>query len=254
MTQFHQPSLGVRLTAGTIQGRRDLNADAHAHSYIPDVFAVAIADGAGDYPDSADCAATAATTAAALAAATANPRQALTYAAEIVDDRNLRAAAGRRPDHPGDGTRDVFTTTTVLAITPSQLRLAWVGDSPAWAITHTEHVVGLTSPSCHPGMRPCNLPGLHHTPGLGHTSPDHQIPHHLDVDRADIARVVLATDGLTAHLNRDERRNHVNALSWLIGSLAQPAYPADHALRQLLDLATSKGASDNTTVAIIDLG
>ncbi len=157
-----------------------------------------------------------------------------------VNERNAPAPSGQ----------EGITTATVASISRLGIKLAWCGDSPAWAVQHDGEVVGLTNPSCHPCMTPCNVDESH-----GHPRKV-EWPHRLTIEAAEAdqyARLIVATDGITAHLGRTERHDHVAAMVGTLTSRAAPDLDGEYVLAQLLDLAKRGRGGDNTTIAVIDL-
>ncbi|NRQ34471.1 hypothetical protein HII36_21815 [Nonomuraea sp. NN258] len=144
----------------------------------------AIADGAGDDGDAAECAQVAAQVGAAIAGSTGDPVAGLDSADTHVFTRN----------HNAPSLQEGFTTATILTVTIGGINLAWAGDSPAWGVKADGEVVGLTVPSCHPCMTPCNVAEKHEENLSG------PWPHRRTADFGSFTRIIVASDGLTAHL------------------------------------------------------
>ncbi|MFI6497100.1 protein phosphatase 2C domain-containing protein [Nonomuraea typhae] len=225
----------ARVHYDSIQNGRYTQADYVAVLDGSWALAVAVCDGAGDDCDAADAAQISAQVAAAVAGSTNSGVQGLHAARTYLQQRNVDAPPGQ----------EGITTAVVAAITPGGLDMAWVGDSPAWAVRLDGTVAPLTVPSCHPCGTPCNVEEEH---GGGRWP--HRIPFtHTD----DYARVILASDGLTAHLPLAGRADHMNAMLDDLARIAAPDRAGECVLAELLDLAKRGRGRDNTTVAVIDL-
>ncbi|MFI6485095.1 hypothetical protein ACIBH1_44795 [Nonomuraea sp. NPDC050663] len=68
-----------------------------------------------------------------------------------------------------------------------------------------------------------------------------------------MARLILTSDGLTAHLARPARANHVQAMTDTLARIAHPANHLQDVLADLLDLTRDHGPLDNTSIAVVDL-
>ncbi|NUT10383.1 MAG: SpoIIE family protein phosphatase [Nonomuraea sp.] len=207
MPVFTNDALNVRICHDSLRGNRDVNADALTVAECGSRLAIAVADGAGDNDGAAECARIAALLASAITAATGNPLRGLDETAPFLTERADAAAI----------PLTARTTATILAITPDHLTLAWAGDSPAWAITRDGQVRGLTDPSCHPCLTPCNVTEPHE--GATYS------PHWASLDRGEVARLILASDGLTAHLARPARADHVQAMTDTLAPNRIPSPP-----------------------------
>ncbi|MEV4472890.1 protein phosphatase 2C domain-containing protein [Nonomuraea sp. NPDC049504] len=225
----------ARVHYDSIQNGRYTQADYVAVLDGAWALAVAVCDGAGDDSDAADAAHISAQIAAAVAGSTNSGVQGLHAARTYLQQRNEDAPPGQ----------EGITTAVVAAITYGGLDLAWVGDSPAWAVHLDGKVVPLTTPSCHPCRTPCNVEEKHE----GGSS----WPHRLVTSTDDYARIILASDGLTAHLPLLGRLDHVNAMLPELSRLATPDLDGEYVAAALLDLASRGRGGDNTTVAVIDL-
>ncbi|NRQ31230.1 SpoIIE family protein phosphatase [Nonomuraea sp. NN258] len=234
MQQMYVPGI-ARVFFDSIQNGRIHQADYVAVLNGSWALAVAVCDGAGDDPDAADASQISAQIAAAVAGSTNSSLEGLHAARTYLQRRNEEAPPGQ----------EGITTAVVAAITPGGLDLAWVGDSPAWAVMRNGTVVPLTTPSCHPCGTPCNVEERHE----GTTWP-HRRPFTLTDD---YARIVLASDGLTAHLPLSGRADHVNAMVDDLARLAALDLDGEYVAASLLNLARSGRGRDNTTVAVIDL-
>jgi serine/threonine protein phosphatase PrpC len=106
-------------------------------------------------------------------------------------------------------------------------------------------VVPLTVPSCHPCGTPCNVEEKHEA--------EDRWPHRLLTHTGDYTRLIIATDGLTAHLPLAGRADHMNAMLDDLARLAAADLSGEYVAASLLDLARRGRGGDNTTVAVIDL-
>ncbi|WP_214317122.1 protein phosphatase 2C domain-containing protein [Nonomuraea sediminis] len=225
----------ARVFYDSIQNGRDTQADYVAVVDGSWALAVAVCDGADDDSDAADAAQISAQIAAAVAGSTNSGAEGLHAARTYLQQRNEGAPPGQ----------EGITTAVVASITCGGLDLAWVGDSPAWAVQLDGKVVPLTTPSCHPCMTPCNVEESHEADGGW--------PHHLYTYTDDYARIILASDGLTAHLPLAGRLDHMNAMLDDLTQLAAPDLDGEYVAAELLGLAKRGRGHDNTTVAVIDL-
>ncbi|MEV0821870.1 protein phosphatase 2C domain-containing protein [Nonomuraea rubra] len=225
----------ARVHYDSIQNSRHTQADYVAVLDGAWALAVAVCDGAGDDCDAADAAQISAQIAAAVTGSTNSGVQGLHAARTYLQQRNEDAPPGQ----------EGITTAVVAAITPGFLDMAWVGDSPAWAVRLDGKVVPLTVPSCHPCGTPCNVEEKHEAEG--------RWPHRLLTDTGDYARLIIATDGLTAHLPLAGRADHMNAMLDDLARLAAPDLSGEYVAASLLDMARQSRDPDNTTVAVIDL-
>ncbi|MEU7855130.1 hypothetical protein [Nonomuraea sp. NPDC049141] len=229
----------ARIHHASVIGGRYTQAD---HISVCDgarALAVAVADGAGDDSDAAECAQIAAQVGAAVAASTGDPTMGLGSADTYVGDRN----------HYAPELQEGITTATILTIATTGLRLVWVGDSPGWGVTAAGEVVGLTVPSCHPCQTPCNVAEPHRE---AHNGP---WPHIRAADFDSFTRVIVASDGVTAHLPLWERvGDHVAAMLPTLAQVAEPRLDGEHVLARLMEIAAQgRGRQDNTTIAVVDL-
>ncbi|MEV1170123.1 protein phosphatase 2C domain-containing protein [Nonomuraea sp. NPDC049784] len=235
MNTLNLPGI-ARVHYDSIQNGRNTQADYVAVLNGSWALAVAVCDGAGDDPDAAEAAHSSAQISAAVTGSTSSPVEGLHAARTYLQRRNEEAP----PSQEG------ITTAVVAAITSGGLDLAWVGDSPAWAVRLDGKVVPLTTPSCHPCMTPCNVEEKHE----GANCWPHRLPFTYTDD---YARIILASDGLTAHLPLTGRLDHMNAMLDDLARLAAPDLYGEYVATSLLDLAKRGRGRDNTTVAVIDL-
>ncbi|MEU7891776.1 protein phosphatase 2C domain-containing protein [Nonomuraea sp. NPDC049152] len=226
----------ARVHYDSIQNGRTCQADCVAVLNGAWALAVAVCDGAGDDVDAAEAAQISAHISTAVTGSTASAVEGLYAARTYLQRRNEEAPPGQ----------EGITTAVAAAITSGGLDLAWVGDSPAWAVRLDGTVVPLTSPSCHPCMTPCNVEEKHD--GSNGTWP-HRLYTHTD----DYARIILASDGLTAHLPLVGRLDHMNAMLDTLAKMAAPDLYGGYVAASLLDMASRGRGRDNTTVAVIDL-
>ncbi|MBT2234985.1 protein phosphatase 2C domain-containing protein [Nonomuraea sp. NEAU-A123] len=225
----------ARVFYDSIQNSRNTQADYVAVLDGSWALAVAVCDGAGDDSDAADAAQISAQIAAAVTGSTNSGVQGLHAARTYLQQRNEDAPPGQ----------EGITTAVVAAITPGGLDMAWVGDSPAWAVRLDSTVVPLTVPSCHPRWTPCNVEEKHEAGGTW--------PHRMLTNTDDYARIILASDGLTAHLPLTGRADHMNAMLDDLTRMAAPDLAGEYVAAQLLDMARQGRGRDHTTVAVIDL-
>ncbi|GAA4946634.1 serine/threonine protein phosphatase PrpC [Nonomuraea thailandensis] len=225
----------ARVFYDSIQNSRHTQADYVAVLDGSWALAVAVCDGAGDDSDAADAAQISAQIAAAVTGSTNSGVQGLHAARTYLQQRNEDAPPGQ----------EGITTAVVAAITPGLLDMAWAGDSPAWAVLQDGKVIPLTVPSCHPCGTPCNVEEKHEGEGTW--------PHRLLIYTDDYARIILASDGLTAHLPLAGRADHMNAMLDDLARMAAPDLSGEYVAASLLDMARQGRGRDNTTVAVIDL-
>ncbi|MEV0236823.1 protein phosphatase 2C domain-containing protein [Nonomuraea sp. NPDC050786] len=233
----------ARIHYDTVIGGRNTQADCISVCNGARALAIAIADGAGDDGDAAECAQIAAQVGAAVTASTGSPVEGMDVARTHVNGRNHYAPKLQRG----------VTTATMLAIASGELRLAWAGDSPAWAVRRDGEVVGLTVPSCHPCMTPCNVAEEHDESPYAES--DGPWPHQHTAEADDFVRVIVASDGVTAHLPWMERDgDHVAGMLPTLAEVADPQWDGECVLRRLLEIARlGRGTQDNTTIAVVDL-
>lgn len=227
----------ARIHHATVIGGRHTQADYISICDGARALAIAICDGAGDDCDAAECAQIAAQVGAAIAASTGDPAAGMGSASTYVGDRN----------HYAPELQQGVTTATILAINSNGVQLAWAGDSPAWGVTAAGEVVGLTVPSCHPCMTPCNVEEDHAGP--------QPWPHTRTADFDSFRRVIVASDGITAHLPPRERNgDHVAGMLATLAEVADLRWDGEHVVTRLLEIARlGRGKQDNTTIAVVDL-
>ncbi|MFG3438410.1 protein phosphatase 2C domain-containing protein [Nonomuraea sp. NPDC047897] len=235
MNSLYIPGV-ARVHYDSIQNGRHHQADYVAVLNGASALAVAVCDGAGDEPDAAEAAQISAQVSAAVTGSTASAVEGLYAARGYLQRRNEEAPPGQ----------EGITTAVVAAITSGGLDLGWVGDSPAWAVKQDGEVVPLTTPSCHPCSTPCNVEEKHKGAAGGW-------PHRLYTSTDDYARIILASDGVSAHLSLLGRFDHMNAMLDDLARVAIPDLHGEYVATQLLDLAKRGRGRDNTTVAVIDL-
>lgn len=174
------------------------------------VSSVAVLDGLGGHPGGEVASETAAQ-----------------FVKEVVDEETFKDAMKRASLAVADAFPGSATTITLGILKDDGVDVYWIGDSPAFAVYNDGSCRMITTPHADPETGRI-------TSVLGGRRPGEFFYDHVFVPVSDVKAVILASDGLTAHLNEDE-----------IGSIYLSG-------GDLIKEVLSRGAIDNVTVAIIE--
>ena len=149
------------------------------------------------------------------------------FVKDIVDERTFKEAMDKASQAVASAFPGSATTITLAILGENVIDVYWVGDSPAFAVYEDGSCRMITTPHADPETGRI-------TSVIGGRRPDQYFYDKVSIPSADVKAVILATDGLTAHLDADE-----------IGQFYMEG-------KDLIKEVLSRGAIDNVTVAIIE--
>ncbi len=205
-----------RVSTGCHQGLVRENMEDYAYpecgfsGILKPIVSVAVLDGLGGHPGGEVASETAAR-----------------FVKDVVDEKTFMGAMKKASLAVAEAFPGSATTITLGILKEDGIEVFWIGDSPAFAIYKDGSCRMITTP--HADLETGRITSV-----LGGRRPGEFFYDRVFVPVSDVKAVILASDGLTAHLNEEEIA-HI----YLSGG-------------DLIKEVLSRGAVDNVTVAIIE--